>query len=291
MVRSCPLLETILIIKNHAPPQETTPNHSPVSLPNLRSIELGVHEVRSGLITHLRFPATVAVGFRSLERRDVMGGDVPPAVTASSQHVLGRIDIRTVVLAVAAPRPAGYLRSLVRFEGVGDSPEITFKLFYQRRIFSFAPCLDNVKELQIAECFIQPMSDFDHLATAMPNLTSICFFHCPHHEDFSMFKPTLLDGSSLLFPHLQRLTVLEPVPGLIWMSRGRKEKGAPLKTVVIGPEPSLYTPEQIMELREFVDDVRVEIPPDVLEWSVGNRVLDTWSETGIPGPVSTTLPG
>jgi hypothetical protein len=82
-------METILVIHTHNPPQETTLNHSPVSLPNLHSIELGVHEVRSGLITYPRFPAIVAAGFRSLESSDITGGNIPPAVVASLQHILG----------------------------------------------------------------------------------------------------------------------------------------------------------------------------------------------------------
>ena len=299
MLCGCPLLETILIINDRARPQGTTPNQSPVSLPNLRSIELGVHEVRSGLITHLRFPATVAAGFRSLEGSDVAGNDIPPSVMTSSKHVLRGIEIPTVILAVAAPRLDGHLRSLVRFEGVDGSLEITFQCWYLGGVsvlfcdngvlFSFAPRLDTVRELQIAECYIFNLLDTNPLMEAMPNLTSICFFHCIYDEysdTYGSFGFRLLRGSSLPFPHLERLTVLEPGPGLIKVGYGRKRCGVPLKTVVIGPEPSLYTPEQIMELRESVEDVRVEIPPDISEWSVGNRVLDTWSETGIPGPVS-----
>ena len=38
------------------------------------------------------------------------------------------------------------------------------------------------------------------------------------------------------FPHLERLTVLEPGPGLIRAAQGRKEHGVPLQTVVIGTE-------------------------------------------------------
>ena len=91
------------------------------------------------------------------------------------------------------------------------------------------------------------------------------------------------------FPHLERLTVLEPGPGLIRAAQGRKEHGAPLQTVVIGTEHGMYTREQIIELREFVDEVWVGTPPDISEWSAGNGILDTWSETGIPGPVSATL--
>ena len=71
------------------------------------------------------------------------------------------------------------------------------------------------------------------------------------------------------------------------MGGARKEYGVPLRTVVIGPEPCLYTPKQIAESREVVDDTRVEITPEISEWSSRDRVLITWSETGIPGPAST----
>ena len=298
-LRGCPLLETVLIILWSGDPQETTLDYSSVSLPNLHSIELGSYEVRSGLITYLLFPRTVAVGFRSLGAYDVCGYDVPPVVLASSRHVLGRMDIHTVVLAIVAPRCDGYLQALIRFEGVVGSLEMTFRSWFMGEgtifcghgvLFSFAPCLVNVKELQLAECYIEPIVDVNHLVTAMPNLTSICFFHCVWLEGDSVFRLISPndDHQSPPFPRLESLTVLEPGPGLIKIAQRRKECGVPLRTVVIGPDPLLYTPEQIAELRVFVDDVRVEIPPDISEWSTGNKILDTWSDTGIPGPVSTT---
>ena len=117
MLRGFSLLETILIVHAHASPQETTSDDSHVPLPNLRSIELDVYEVRSGLITHPQFPPTVAAGFRSLESFDISGTAIPPTVMASSQHVLGGIGIHTVVFAATAPEQGGYVRSLVRFEG------------------------------------------------------------------------------------------------------------------------------------------------------------------------------
>ena len=115
MLRGLFLLETVLIVHTHAPARETTLDHSPVSLPNLHSIELGVYEVRSGLLTYLRFPPSVAAGFRSLESSDVAGKNIPSVITASSQCVLGGIDIRTITLASPIPYFAMYPRSLVRF--------------------------------------------------------------------------------------------------------------------------------------------------------------------------------
>jgi hypothetical protein len=50
---------------------------------------------------------------------------------ASSQHVLGGIYIHTVILAVAASRIEDeYLQSLVRFEGVDGSLELTFQFWF-----------------------------------------------------------------------------------------------------------------------------------------------------------------
>ena len=297
MLRDCPLLETILVVNSHTHLQRITSDYSPVSLPNLHSIELGPRELHSELVTHLRFPPTVAAGFRSLDGLDVFGDNIPSGVMASSRHVLGGIIIHTIILAIAAPHP--YDGSLVRFEGLDGSLEINFWFWFEREasalfggrggIFSFAPRLDNVKELQITLCYLDPMLDVDRLATVMPNLTSICFFHCTWHEGDNMFG-LYPSGPHQTppFPHLKHLTVLQPGPGLIQVARGRKKHGFPLQTVVIGHGTRVYTPKQIVELREFVDDVRVEIPPDISGWSTGNRILDVWSETGIPGLVSTT---
>ena len=55
------------------------------------------------------------------------------------------------------------------------------------------------------------------------------------------------------------------------------------------PEPHPHTPEHIMELREVVDEVRVEIQPEISEWSSRSMVPDTWLETRISGPTGTTL--
>ena len=295
MLRGCPLLETILIVYSHDLVGKTALQYSPVSLPNLRSIELGGYEVLCGLITSLRFPPTVAAGFRALGGYNVCSDNVPQAVMDSSRHVLEGMDIQTVILAVAF-RGGGCLWTLVRFEGVDGSLEITLQSWSieQERIFcgtgvlfSLTPRLSNVKELQLTGCCVD---DVSHLVTAMPNLTSICLFDCGWYEGDGVFGLICPSDCHLSppFPHLERLTVLEPGPGLISVVQRRKESGAPLKTIVIGPNPRLYTSEQIRELRELVDDLRVEIPPDISEWSIGNRILNRWSETGIPGPVSPT---
>ena len=55
MLRGCPLLETLLIVHSNDYTDQTR-DHSPVFLPHLRNVELGMCEVFSGLITHLQFP-------------------------------------------------------------------------------------------------------------------------------------------------------------------------------------------------------------------------------------------
>ena len=82
-------------------------------------------------------------------------------------------------------------RSLVHFEGAGGFLETTFtcQRFEEATIlladdgvlFSFAPRLDNVKELQITVCPIHTTSDLDHLAAAaMPNLDPISPSRCAY---------------------------------------------------------------------------------------------------------------
>ena len=293
MLRGSPLLETALIAAHRARLQETSVDYSIASLPNLRSIELGRYEVHSRLIPYLRFPPTAAVGFRSMRGSDISEDNIPPGIMASLRHVLGGIDICTAILGVSSQS----FGCLVRFEGVKGSLEITSGLSDSEVssvllgvLFSLAPHLDGVRELQITRCRIDPWLDVGRLGRVMPNLTSIYFFHCKQQEEVSMFRLLYGNGDRPLppFPHLERLTALEPGPGLIEACRERKRCGVPLQTVVIGPESNPYTTEQIVELGEFVDDVRVEIPPGISERSVGKRILDTWSGLYLPPLVSST---
>ncbi|KAF9778226.1 hypothetical protein BJ322DRAFT_1114471 [Thelephora terrestris] len=62
----CSLLETVLInIVSDDSTQHALQSHNPITLPRLRSIDLGRSEVQSGLITYLRSQPGVAVGFRA----------------------------------------------------------------------------------------------------------------------------------------------------------------------------------------------------------------------------------
>jgi len=134
----------------------------------------------------------------------------------------------------------GYVGSLVRFEGVDGSLKMTSQsrnmeevptLFGEHSaLFSFAPHLNGVRELQLAGCFISSWLDVDHLAMAMPNLASISLFHCDHNKRDMAFR--LVSGSGRgprpPFPRLEHLTVLEPGIGLMEVCRERKKRGSPL---------------------------------------------------------------
>jgi len=307
MLRACPLLETLLIaeLSFHDPDRD----HSPVPLPYLRCIELGAYEVRSGLITHLLFPSTVAVGFRVLPFSDVCG-DIPPAVVASMNHALRRVGIDRITLALP-PVTRGDLELFVRFEGLRSSLELTIRgiytgpriwdvLFGPRGVlFSHSPHIENVRELHIAGCSFEDSRRVDHINAAMPNVVSISFFHCEGHI-FKLLAPT--NPPSPPFPHLERLMFLGSESGLRAIVETRKDHDVPLKTLVLGRLPEGfeyglegYTEmeefeydhlEDYTELEEFVEDLRVGCPTEILEWGTENEILNVLSTVGIPGPVS-----
>jgi len=124
ILRGCPLLETLLITESRVL-TNLTPDHPPVSIPRLRSIELGEDEVRSGLATH---PQNVAAGLRVLFPSEVCG-EILFRVGATMQHVLRRIYICYITLAKSRD-PQGTLVLLVRFEGLYGSLEITTGTLY-----------------------------------------------------------------------------------------------------------------------------------------------------------------
>ena len=95
MLHGCPVLETLLIA-NSCTHQNRTRDHSSVSLPRLRIIELGSGEVHSGLETYLQFSQRVAGGFRMLTTD--ARGDVPPATISAIQHMLRRIEVYYITL-------------------------------------------------------------------------------------------------------------------------------------------------------------------------------------------------
>ena len=306
MLRGCPLLETVLII-NSSVLQGSARDHSPVSLPHLRSIELSSAEVYSGLMTYLQLPPNVAVGFRVLFPDDVHG-HAPPTVIATIQHTLGGIDIRCMTLAVDSRQ--GYLNFLVRFEGPGGSLEIIVNNCVDIRkvlfgptgaLFSHSPRLENVRELHIAACPFDDEQGLHHISAAMPNLVSITFFDCEGPHIFGLLTPT--DPSSPPFPHLERIMVLGQASGLREMSKVRKECGVPVKTLVVGRGPWKFEDEDSEDysglegfmndhledfsgLGDFVDDLHIEGPTASLGWKIGNEILKVWTTIWIPAPVS-----
>ena len=118
MLQGCSQLETVLV--NILSGGSRTPrSHAPVTLPKLRSVELGHGETAARLPLHLRFPPTVAVGFR-----DITGPR--PWSRESIQHVLATIDIETVTLAhIQQKADLGFREVdtyLIRFEGLESLP-------------------------------------------------------------------------------------------------------------------------------------------------------------------------
>ena len=294
-LRGCPRLETLFISDSDVN-RHPIRDYSPVALPHLRSIELGADEVRSGLVTHLRFPSNIAAGFRLVSMTDVLD-DIPLAVVASMQHVLGRIDIHCITLAVP-PLHGLDFDLLIRFEGLQASLEITTYvttyedlqdvLFGPRgALFSHSPRIENVRELHIIGCPFVDGQVLDHINTSMPNLVSISFFNC--EDPWVFVLPPKTDPSSPPFLRLECIMVLGTVSGLMEMVKARRDCGVPLKTLVIGQGDGYFQCGQLEDhaaLAEFVDELRIECPTEILEWGGGNEILNLWSTVGIPGLVS-----
>ena len=297
MLRGCPLLETLLITDSRVR-KNTTPDHPPVSLPRLRSIELGEDEVRSGLATRLQFPQNIAVGLRMLFSSDVYG-DIPFAAKATMRHVLRRIDIRCITLAVESPDPQGDVGLLIRFEGLYGSLEITTNTLHTDEmiwnvffspwgvLFSHSPRIEHVRELHIVGCHFGGGRESHHIHAAMPNIVSISFFDCEEPHAFAL--PLQSDPSSPPFPCLERIMVLGPESGLVRMAQARRDCGIPLKTLVVGLGSGQFEYDHLedyTELGELVDNLRTGCPTEILQWGIGNEVLNIWSTAETPGPVS-----
>jgi len=300
-LRNSPRLETLFISNSSVDPRPTR-HHSPVSLPYLHSIELGSCEVRSDLVVHLQLPPNIAVGFRMLPVADVASvrgirGDIPLAVVANMQHVLGRIDIRCITLAVP-PYPQVVPDLLVRFEGLQASLEITTQadtytelpdVFFGPRgiLFSHSPRINNARELLIIGCPFIGNQVLDHINLAMPNIVSISFFHCKAPQ--VLVLPPQTNPSSPPFLHLERIMVLGPELWLGGMVKARRDCGVPIKTLIVGRGSGGFKynhMEDYTALEEFVDDLRVGCPTEIFDWGSENEILNVWSAIRKPGPVS-----
>ena len=282
MLRGCSQLETVLI-NIFSGGGDTLQSCTPVTLPKLRSIELGFGETYSGLIVFLRFPPTVAVGFRGISLADSWPHE-------SIQHALAPIDIESITLAhIRHKADLGHGTGdtcLIRFEGAKGSLEIAVVENYDRDPFgadglllSHSPRLDNVKTLRVMDCRISN-NTLATIAAAMPNLVSINF--TGHNAYTSSLTPT--GDSPPLFPHLKHIAGLSPERKLVEMVRAREERGMPLDALVVhhGPEHRVVSEE----LEEFVGGVEVWRCADLPERWTSNALLGAWETAGYPGPVS-----
>ena len=294
MLRGCPLLETLLIIHSIEYADQAR-DHSPVSLPHLRCVEMGLYEVYSGLLTYIPLPPNVASGFRTLFMAGICG-EIRPSIMAAVQHVLRRVDIRCITL-VAPPSPDSDSYLLVRFEGPGGSLEIVIYSAQPQYVFfgpggvllSLSPHIniENVRVLHIVGCPFDNDQGLDHIDVAMPNLVSVSFFNCRGPYTFRLLTPA--GPSSPPFPHLERIMVLGQESGLVEMAEARRDFGVPLKTVVIGQEPRGFEYEHLEDysaLGEFVDDLRIGCPTEIVEWGADNEIHKIWSAIEIPASVS-----
>ena len=295
-LRGCPLLETLLIhscIRQEF--QNPTRHHSLVNLPNLRGLEFGPHE--AALIPHLQFPSGVAVGFRGVLLNNVHGY-FSPTVTVVVRDILGRIGARCITLA-APPYPNGKIELLIHFEGLHGSLEITagYAHTYVRprdapfgaegALFSHLPHIESVRELHIVGYSFDDGQEFSHINAAMSSLASISFFRCKGHNLLGLLAPN--DPSSPPFPRLERIMNLGPESGLMEIAKKRRDCGVPLKTLVVGRGPGGFEYghlEDYTELGQLVDDLRIGCATEILEWGIGNEILNTWSASNVPGPVS-----
>lgn len=295
-LRGFPLLETLLIV-DLGVSQDPTHDQSPVCLPKLRSIELDSNEVRCGLIPYLQFSPDVTAGFRGMFLKDVWG-DVSLVVVAAMQHVLGRMDIRCVTLAVSSYNN-GIAKFLVRFDGLRGSLEISTSSLYTNTelqnvlfgsrgvLFSHSPRIGNVRELHLVGSSLEDGQGFDHINVAMPNLVSISLFHCKGANLLGV--PTQANPLSPPFSHLERIMVLGPEPGLRGIVKARRDGGVPLKTLVVGRGPTGFGHnhlEDYTKLGELVGDLHIGYPTEILKWGMGNEIFNIWSEIEVPGPVS-----
>ena len=280
MLRGCPQLETVLLncLVNPTRIQQSYP---PITLPNLRSVELGYQEIWAGLVIPLRFPPAVAVAFRGM----CVAAD--HMVRESIQHVLAAIDIQSVTLARIVD---GVYEELFRYEGPNGSLEITtlegFRSFGHRELLlSYSQKLDNVKTLRVMNFDIYHDETFAATMSAMNNLISISFVGCPRFP-----RPLIpKDGLPVPLPHLKHISGLHPGNSLVELARARKGKGMPLSAVDVNGSPKDVETVYIQELREFVEVVKVWRCGRLPERWADNLVLNAWEGAGYDGPVSVLL--
>ena len=290
MLRKCPLLETLLLNYSDAFPPITARGHPPVYLPHLRSIEMGVQEVRSGLITHLNFPKDITAGFRIMQLSELWD-NIPSAM----QLALENTDVCRVALTLAPNFQNSGL--LVHFEGSQDSLDINVgdinplnlpTLFGpQGTLFSHKFRIRDAKELHIINQSTDDIPEPRLFSLAMSNVVSISFYFCSGPQMSELLAPS--HPPSLPFPHLERIMVLGSESELEYITRRRRGLGARLKTLVIGQAPEGFEYvhlEDYTVLEGLVDDLWVECPTQLLQWGTRNKIADIWSTALASGEVS-----
>ena len=295
MLRRCPLLETLLLSFSDITLPVSPHEYFPVCLPHLRSIEVGAHEVRSGLITHLDFPKSVTAGLRGMRMSDLWG-NIPSTVMATTNYVLRGIDIYRITLSVV-PNRLGGVDALVRFEGPRGSLEITTGGIHPTRLpdlfgpqgvlFSHQPRIEDVRELHIIGRFLNDSQELRPLHGAMPNVTSISFLNCSGAHMSELLAPSYL--LSPPFPNLEFVVILGPESELEEVAWRMRDLGVRLKTLIIGREPGCFEHGRLKNytmLEGLADDLWVGCPVQILEWEAGNEIANIWSRVMAPAQVS-----
>ena len=298
LLRGCLLLETVLInIISKAGSRHALRSRNPVTLPKLHSIELGEFEVRSGLITHLRFPPGVAVGFQD------MAFNRATWPCESIQHVLATTNVESVT--VSHIRHSAYTGDdfyLLRFEGSEGTLEVTISGSGHRSscdpgelLLSHSLRLENVKTLRIMDCFGGDI--LERLGPVMPNLISTQFIGRNLPTSITALTPAM-DGSPK-FPHLKHIAGLSVGPRLVYLVRSRKQIGVPLSCLDVNDGADNWSVTEycrredalgyIAQLKEMVEDVKVWKCGYLPERWTNNAILDVWEEAGLPGPVSVVI--
>jgi hypothetical protein len=198
---------------------------------------------------------------------------------------------------------------LIHFVGLQGSLKITAIVGHNATTFfglggvllSHSLPIGETRELHMIGCYSFDDQGWPHINTTLPNLVSISFFHC---DGPNMFKPLIPTNTSPPpFPHLEDVMVLGPGSGLREMAKARKDYGVPLRTLVAGQKPSGFTndpwdnfiktekyvgndPMDCDGVGELVDNLYVGCPTKIVEWGGRNEIMNIWSTTGVPGPVS-----
>ena len=289
LLQGSPQLETILLnfLQHQAPIKEP---YTAVALPKLRTLELGLWEVSLRLVEPLRFPPTVAVGFRGISSLEDRWMD------KTIRHILAAIDIQSITLAHIRHKrrkfDEGYIY-LIRYGGLEGSLEIMtceeagmddpISFTHPEGIFlSHSPQLDNVKTLHLMDCRLGK-DDMAVLSSVMPSIVSIEFIG----NDTSPRSLAFSKGSKPLFPCLKHIGGLPPVKKVVEMAKARKRGGVSLSALDVEDAPEhLEAQKYVAELERLVEDVKFWRCADLPECWTRNRLLDAWEEAGYRGPVS-----